>query len=152
MHGNPKEIMAVLQAMSEGPKTKDNKFPLVALFRDIKENVELQRFGLASSFNAHIGIFTLTDPKMRAEERQARTFKPILLPIFESLVNNISKSVLFGQPPINDMKIKKWDCYFYGSGMNPDRSPSSPGNKNMFNDWVDAVEIESISLKLKNIC
>lgn len=152
MHGNTKEIMAHLQSLSDGPKTKDKKYPLIALFRDIREEVEQQRFGLASTFKAHVGIFTLTNPEMRAADRELRTFKPVLIPIFEELVNQISKSILFGSPRINDMAIKKWDCYFYGSALNPDRASGAPAGKNIFNDWVDAIEIESITLNLKNIC
>jgi hypothetical protein len=46
-------------------------------------------------------------------------------------------------PNINTMKVKSTNCYFYGTNLN---------NKNQFNDYVDAIDIESISLTLKNVC
>lgn len=143
MHGNVKEITNVLKSMSDGSETKDKKYPLIALFRDVKEELEEQRFGFGSSFNAHLGIFNVTNPKLRAEDRKVTSFDNILIPIFEEFIRQLSHSVAFGQPRVNDMKIIKWDCYLYGSSLN---------DKNIFGDYVDAIDIERISLKLKNIC
>lgn len=147
IQGNKKEILSVLQAMTKGPKTKDKKYPVIALFRDVKENLFEMKDGISTTFNAHLAIFTLTSPTYRADEREEKVFKKILIPIFEEFIRQLGKSKAFGMPTVKEMAIKKWDCYFYGSGF-------ADGNKdrNILLDFVDAIDIESISLKLKNIC
>lgn len=143
MHGHPKEIVNVLQAYTNSPEKKNEKYPLVALFRDIREDIENQRFGLGTTFKCRFVICTLTSPTLRADDREQQNFKPILIPIFEEIIKQISKSKLFGMPNIKDMKIVKYDRYFWGSEQ---------VEKNKLNDYIDAVEVESISLTLKNIC
>lgn len=143
MHGHPKEIVNVLQAYTNSPEMKHKKYPLVALFRDIREDIELQRYGLAPSFKCRFVICTLTSPTLRADDREIQNFKPILIPIFEEIIKQISKSKRFGMPRVKDMKIVKFDRYFWGSEQ---------VEKNILNDYIDAVEVESITLSLKNIC
>lgn len=142
MHGHPKEIVAVLQSYTNSPAKKNQKYPLVALFRDIKEKVNQQQYGLASTFKCRIVICTLTDPNLRADDREQRNFIPILLPIFEELLYQLSISAEFGTPTIEEMEVEKWDRYFWGS---------QAVDKNILNDYIDAVEIESITLKNLNI-
>lgn len=140
--GTVKEITAILTGYTTAP-FKDQKYPLVILVRDIREKVNKQLFGLGSSFKCRVLIVTITSPNLRADDRETQNFKPILLPIFEELIRQVSKSKLFGMPRINDMEIIKWDCYFYGTREN---------DKNIFNDYIDAIDIESITLNTKNIC
>lgn len=143
MHGHPKEIVAVLQSYTNSPLMKSQKYPLVALFRDIREEVIQQANGLGIRFKCRAVICTLTNPNLRADDREQRNFKPILIPIFEELLRQFSLSPLFGMPTIEEMKVIKWDRYFWGSQM---------VDQNILNDYIDAVEIESISLNQNNIC
>ncbi len=143
MHGTLKEITSVLQAYTNSPTHKDKKYPLVILIRDVKEKVNDQRVGLGSSFKCRLLIVTITNKDYRSDDREIKNFKPILIPIFEELVRQIRKSRLFGMPTLKAMEIVKWDCYFYGSNVN---------DKNIFNDYIDAIDIESISLNTKNLC
>lgn len=148
MQGNIKEVANVLQQMANSREAKDKRYPLVVLFRDIAENVSINNNGLYSSFKARIGIFTLTNPTFRADEREAKNFKPILVPIFEELVYQLGKSSIFGKPTVSDLQIRKWDCYFFGT----EQGKQDAKGKNPFNDFIDAIDVESISLNLKNIC
>ncbi len=143
MHGNEKEIMTTLQSMTDAPATKNAKYPLVALFRDIQEEVIQQRNGLSIKCKPHLAIFNLTDKTYRAEERKVKSFDKVLQPIFEEFIRQLTKSKAFGMPLVKDMFIKKWDCYFYGT---------QKAQANVLNDYVDAIEIETITLQLKNIC
>lgn len=141
--GTLKEINTVLTAYSTSQEFSAKKYPLICLIRDVKESLELQQYGLATNFKCRLLIINFTLPAYRADDRELLNFKPILLPIFESLIRQIGKSKNFGMPTVKDMQITKYDCYFYGSSEN---------NKNIFNDYVDAIDIESITLRLKNIC
>lgn len=144
MHGHPKEVVSVLQSYTNSPAMKNQKYPLVALFRDIREDLNEQLFGLGSSFKCRFVICTLTTPTLRADDREQKNFKPILIPIFEELIKQISASSFFGCPTVENMKIAKWDRYFWGT---------QAADKNTLNDYIDAIEVESISLKLiNNIC
>lgn len=144
LQGSLLEVTNVLQSYTNAVSPlKNQKYPLVILVRDIKEKINEQKDGIGTSFKARILIVTLTNPDLRSEGRELRNFKPILLPIFAELIRQISKSKAFRMPTIKDMDITKWDCYFYGTREN---------NKNIFNDYIDAIDIESITLNLKTIC
>lgn len=142
MHGHLKEITAVLQSMATAD-TKNKKYPLIALLRDFKETISEVKDGYQASARPRLLIATRTLPNRRAEERKEKNFDPVLIPILENLMIQISKSNLFGRPSAADMNVVKWDCYFYGTGNN---------DKNLFNDYIDAIDVEGISLKAKNIC
>ena len=88
-----------------------------------------------------MAIFTLTEGTFNADQRELATFKPILRPILKHLLYQISVSPVFGQPTIEQMKVTKIDCFFYGSNLS---------DKNVLNDFVDAIEIQSITLKINN--
>lgn len=139
MQGNVTEIAGQLQKLTKSPQHKGKKFPLVALFRDIKENIEDTRIKI----KAHLAIFTLTQENYSSDERETKTFNPILRPVFEELVNQLQNSPAFNAPSLKEMAIEKYDCFFYGSVQN---------NKNPFGDRVDAIDITSISLTLNNNC
>lgn len=140
MHGHPKEIVYVLQSYTQAANDlKNSKYPLIALLRDIKEEVSYDSMGPVISFNARLVICTLTSPNLRADEREVRNFKPILLPILEELVNQITQSQLFGCPSKESMQLVKWDRYFWGT---------QAADKNVLNDYIDAVEVERMRLRI----
>lgn len=143
MQGPILEITNVLQSYTNSPDYKNKKYPLVILIRDFKEQDELQLHGIGSSFKPQLLIITLTNPTYRSDQREENNFKPILRPIYAELLNQLSKSKLFGMPRIKDMKPVRCEHFFYGTSQN---------NKNIFNDFIDAIEIESIALNIKNFC
>ena len=142
-HGNMKEISQQLTELTASPVHKGKKFPLVVLFRDIDETLTESLNGITTGFNCRMAIFTLTESTYNSDQRETKTFKPVLRPILEAFLNQLSQSSVFGMPKIADMKVKKADCFFYGSAL---------AGANPFNDFVDAIEVQNISLKLKNIC
>lgn len=142
MHGHPKEIVNVLQEYTNSPTHKNSKYPLIALMRDIREELSDQQHGFGTDFKARIVICTLTKETLRADDREIKNFIPILNPVFEEFIYQLSQSVDFGMPTISEMKIVKHDRYYWGSQV---------ADKNVFNDCIDAIEIESISLKINQI-
>lgn len=138
-HGTIKEVTDVLQSFTNASVPK---YPLVFLVRNINERVHNTKYGLAPEFTCRVVICSLTNPFFRSDDRETKNFKPILLPIFEELIRQISESNLFGMPAIEDMKIRKNDSYFYGEYE----------GKNKFNDYVDAIDVTNLSLKINNFC
>lgn len=141
IQGHPLEIVNVLLSLTKGPTTKNKKYPLVALFRDFREDVSEGAHGYTVSARPRLLICTLTQPNFRADEREAKNFIPILQPIFEELVGQIRLSAAFGAPTVKDMGIVKWDRYYWGTQV---------ADANVLNDYIDAIEIEGINLKLIN--
>lgn len=139
MQGNVMEVSGQLLKLTKSPQHKGKKFPLVVLFRDIKEGIE----DTGIKFKAHFAIFTLTQETYSSDEREVKTFNPILRPIFEEIVNQLQNSAAFNAPSLKELAIEKYDCFFYGSVQN---------NKNPFGDRVDAIDVTSISLSLNNNC
>lgn len=144
MHGHPKEIIARLQALAKDPVKKNKKYPLIVLFRDFKEIVTEGMFGYSVACKPRLVIITITKPEFRADKRKELNFDPILIPIFEEFINQIKESEFFGSPTTDQLQVIKWDRYFWGADVI---------DKNIFTDYIDAIEIESINLKLdNNIC
>lgn len=144
MHGHPKEIVAVLQSFTKSPTKKNQKYPLICLFRDFKEKVGEGISGYTSAATPRLVICTLTKPHLRAQDRKVENFDPILIPILQEFINQIRVSEFFGAPSLQQLNITKWDRYFWGT---------ESADKTILNDYIDAIEIESISLNLVNtIC
>jgi len=142
MHGHPKEITGLLQSFTNSPEKKNKKYPLVILVRDIEdEQPSAGSNGVDISFKAQLFICTITTPTYRADDREARNFKPILHPILYELLNQISASDLFGMPTVDEMKVKWTDRYYWGANV---------ANKDIFSDYIDAVEVSQLQLKLYN--
>jgi hypothetical protein len=143
MHGHPREIVGVLQSYTNSPDFKNKKYPLVILVRDIEdEEAWTGQEGFDIPFQCRIFICTLTTPTLRAPDRETQNFKPILHPILFNLCNQISLSDRFGMPTPEDMKIKWTDRYYWGADV---------VDKNKLNDYIDAVEVKTMSLRLYNL-
>lgn len=141
LHGNPREIVKVLQEYTNSPAKKDKKYPLIALMRDIKEGLSNQSTGIGTKFSCKILIINLTKPEYRSTEREIKSFKRILHPILSEFINQLGQCAQFYCPTVDEMEIVKYDRYFWGT---------VEVDKNILNDFVDAVELEINNLKLKN--
>ena len=147
IYDTPKQVVKTLQELtnSTGPY-KNMKYPLVILFEDIKQSLRQGMNGLTSSFKARIVICTLTDPNYRAPQRDIENFNPILIPIAQELLRQFSLSKVFSMPGVNDMGTESLEMYKrYSWG-------SVEVDKNILNDYIDAIEFPGISLNLKTIC
>lgn len=143
MHDTPKKVAQTLQEYTNSPDYKNKKYPLVILFEDIRQTFRQGLNGITTSFKARMAICTLTDPSYRAPKRDAENFNPILTPIAEELIRQFSKSKSFGSPTVDAMELIYWKRYSWGA---------VEVDKNILNDYIDAIELESITLNLKNIC
>lgn len=133
-YGSSIQILEKLVKLNEGITTK-NRFPLIALFMPFDEN-------MGPSFQYQllipkIVIATLTNSTDEVPKRMEQTFKPILVPIYVELLNQIQAS---GKFLIND------------PGFIPHKRKLNPGspppNGTTFNEFVDAIELYNIDLKV----
>lgn len=137
MHGHPQEIDNVLQAWTKTPDNSAVKYPLIALFQDFDE-----KRGVGNGFMAEISvdliIATLTDPKLTATERMCRTFVPTLYPLYDQFISSLIRSGYFLIRSMGEVQHTKTDRMYWGRSNNA-----------VFGDYVDAIHIQNLTLKVK---
>jgi len=139
-YGHPKEISSRLQELSNSPKEGHKKFPLIILFTDI--TIEKDVPGYYGSTSLRMLVANITEPTYISEDRTERNFKPVLHPIKTELIKQVGLHVQFTYD--GELTYDETDMYFYGSQIN---------SKNVFNDYIDAIELKNIQVNIKNkIC
>lgn len=142
MHGHPIEIINNLGKKDKSNNLMFDKYPLVALFQDFGER-STRDFGISEATFTLI-IAKATRPDYVAEERYEHNFKPFLYPIYESLLKWIEKSGEFLVYDKNLIQHEKIDRLFWGnSGLYGSKA-------NIFNDWIDAIEVKNMRLRFYN--
>ena len=139
MHGHPNEITESLTEMTKNPTAAAGKYPLVALFQDFEED----KSGDFIKVKLQMIIAVLTSNKMKAPERYDASFRPYLYPIYEELIRVISRSGYFNESTERQVKHIKVDRLFWG------RNGLYGNQGNIFNDYVDCIEIKNLSLSVK---
>lgn len=140
MYGHTLEIVKRLQTLTNSITQQEKKFPLIILFTDI--TIDKRIPGFYGSTNLRMLVANTTRPEYISEQRTELNFKPVLHPIKQELINQISIHPQFTFE--NELTYKETDMYYYGSQIN---------DKNIFNDYIDAIELRDIKLSIKNkIC
>lgn len=137
MYGHPKEISGRLQEMSNSPTEGHKKFPLVILFTDI--TIEHDTPGFYGAARLRMLVANITQPGYISDERTALNFKPVIHPIKDELIKQISLHRQFTYE--EELRYSETDMYYYGSQIN---------DKNVFNDYIDATELRDIRINIKN--
>ena len=138
--GHPNDIVSVLAEKNKSGVYQYQKYPLIALFQDFSENNK--ESGMEASLN--IIIANRTQPTYHANERYEKNFEPILYPIWEQLERAliISKNIQF----LNKDDYTKIDRLYWGK-------QGLYGNEgNIFDDHIDAIEIQNLNLRFNTIC
>lgn len=141
LHGHAVDIVKVLQGMTRSKDTKGLKFPLVALMQDIEEGVDVD--GYQSTASVNVILCTDTKPEYEARQRYAETFTPLLYPMYEEFVKCLRLSpYVYAISP----SYTKIDRLYWG------REGLYGNTGNVFNDFIDAIELNNIELKILQNC
>lgn len=141
--GHPVEIASTLTQWSN-TDAEYKKYPLCALFLDVPI-VRNREIGFYGEANLHMLIARQTKPDLKAAERETYNFKPVLYPVYMSLLYHFGRSKAFNIIA-NQTQHTQIDRYFWGN-------ESIFGNKgNIFSDWVDSIEIKDFKITLKQPC
>ena len=127
MNGHPLEIINRLVKREQNGMQYD-KYPLVCLFHDFPEKSFADGTIEAT---LHLAICRATDPNLIANERYEK--------IIDRLIHH--KSFL-GYAPKQTIK---YDRLFWGSDK------LVKGQANVFNDYLDAIEITNLTIKLNTL-
>jgi hypothetical protein len=146
--GHPLEIINTLGAYDQGVSSKFDKYPLVAFFLDTEED-RGQKPGIYAKYRVHMAIIReCLNPNQTADERDLTNFIPVLTPIYMELMKQISyRGDMFLLPNLEAIPHRKTNRYYWG------RSGLWGNEANIFNDWVDCIELQNLELEVKiNYC
>ena len=99
-------------------------------------------------------IATITDPKYKADEREAINFQPTLLPLYYQLLDQIRECGHFYINYDRSIPHEFTKRMFWGrNGLFGNTTWGKQGGYtnvgNIFNDYIDAIEIDNLQLTIK---
>lgn len=135
-HGHPEEIINLFKQATHKETVKFEQFPAVCLFQDIPE-----KHSIFKEREATLNLVIITDTKKEyeASQRYTYTFKPVLIPLFTRLLKAIECS--------GDVQIVS-DDYDYFERLYWGKSGLYGNVGNIFNDFIDAIEINNLRIKI----
>ena len=142
MHGHPLEIINTLSMKDKNDVHKFNKFPLITLFQDFTEVIG-ENQAIRSSAELNIVIAMNTSQDYLAEERYDNTLRTVLYPLYDLLIKHIEQSGWFKDVGPGLVPHDKIDRLYWG------RSGLYGNEGNIFNDYIDAIEIRNLQLELR---
>jgi len=150
LYGHPLEIVNTLSELDKGGNSVYTKYPLVAFFLDSKmSRKNTTQYGKQ---RVHLAIinecFDATGNEV-AKERDDNNFIPVLSPIYMELMKQISLrgDMFLGMSGENSVLHDVTFRYYWG------KNGLWGNEKNIFNDRVDAIEIEDLELTINlNYC
>lgn len=134
-YGHPLEIDETLKSWSGSTTLDSKKYPLIALFQDLPENMKFQ-----PTDGLHIIIATRTQNTYKAEQRYEVSFKPILQPIYEEFIKQLPRGGFMGYT-FDHTKIDR--LYWGNAGL-----PLGSNDKNHWSEWIDCIEIQNLILPI----
>jgi hypothetical protein len=140
-YGHYKEIVNTFHEMTKNKDFKREKFPAICLFLDILERISWDGFEREASL--HIVLLTDTDPLFNASQRKQYSFDPLLTPLYEKFIEILANSRYINELLPDHDKI---DRYFWG------REGLYGSEANIFNDYIDAIEIKDLTIKTYKTC
>ena len=132
----------ILLEKTKSPVYRLQKYPLVFFALDIEQNREADQISMSDINNLTVYILTSTNHNSKyATWRLENTFKPILIPIYEKLIESFrNHQNIFAKNHL--IPHTYTERYFLGTEAQ---------NQNVFNDFVDAIQLNFKSLSLVNL-
>lgn len=144
-YGNIKEIGDLLMDIDKsGNGFKFKKYPLIILKLDVTSEFDKKTRDFIYR-NITIYIVNYTEAHYDAAKRKTESFEKVLIPIYEQFITAIKKNGnIINKDNIPFIEHSKTDRYFWGSSLNKNNT------KNLMGDYLDAIEIGNLTLKINN--
>lgn len=139
-HGHGLEIVNTFIEITKST-SKLEQFPAICLLQDITEKVTVNGYEREADLN----IIILTDSKQtyKAADRYTNTFEPILYNLYDLFMERLEHSnYVSPEDPPHD----KTDRLAWG------KSGLYGNTANIFNDFIDAIEIDNLKIKTFKTC
>lgn len=142
-YGHFRELISTLSQWDADASGQQQlqKYPLVFLVQDFREQ-RGRTPGVYADVSLNIIVCHQTDPNYKITDRMTNVFKPVLYPIYYSLIKQLSKASLTFAASPDLIAHDKWDRAYWGT------TNLEGTDKSMLNDFVDAIDIQNISLKI----
>lgn len=140
-YGHLDELIQTLAQMDGDTSTRVVKYPLIYLVQDFRER-RGQEAGVYASVSLNIIIAHQTEPTDKITDRMVKVFKPVLYPIYYSLKEQLAKSAMILQGSEDMIPEDKFDRAYWGT------QKVGGTAKNTLNDFVDAIELQNLQLKI----
>lgn len=135
-YGYVTELNETLNEWSKNPTDRALKFPLVWLAQPFPiKHDSVEYFGRAT---VDLFIFNRTDQKLKAEKRMTNNFKPVIYPVYNELIEQLSMHPTFMMQDDSAIKHETTDRYFW-DGIN-----------SVMTDIVDWMYIKGIEIIIRN--
>lgn len=134
------ELIETLAQKDKPVETRNAKYPLIHLVRDFSED-RGKVTGIYAEVNLNIIIIHQTENTYKIEDREEKVFKPVLYPIYYEFMKQLAKHKLVHVDSYKMIPHRKWDRAFWGNRQ-------LYASKNKLNDYVDAIELQNINLKI----
>ena len=144
LYGPIFEIIDKLAVMSKSTELSGKKYPFVAIVTDITET-KGERADMVSRISLPSVIFAcLTDNKMIAEDRYEVSFKPILQPLYEEWMRQLSKCYELSTDDELLTKHTKTDRLWWGKSQLWTARQVAVDN-------IDAIEVNNLEFWMRRI-
>ena len=142
MYGPIYEIIDKLSIMGESVESSGKKYPMVAIVTDVTER-KGERSDIISSVSLPSVIFAcVTDPKLMVEDRYENSFKPILQPLYEEWINQLSKAPELETADKLLLKHTKTDRLWWGKSQLWTARQVAVDN-------IDAIEVNNLEFLIR---
>jgi len=141
-YGHLQEIRNTFVQWTTKASVKREQFPAIVLVQDFAEDVDPKEL----TREATLKLFILTDTQQHyvASERYTYSFVPILYPLEELFFRMLERS---NEVSNYEATYTRFDRLKWGT-LKADEGTAT----NIFNDFIDAIEIENLKLKIINTC
>jgi hypothetical protein len=145
--GHTKEINNTLSSYSKTEEYRKQKYPAIFLIMDFAEKRNAKQ-GIEVETTLQLLIVAESNKDDRAADRYEKVFKPVLYPIYEQFIKTLQNDSLIWKPLSGFIPHEKIDRPLI-SGM---KMETADGVKNLFNDFLDAIEIRNLQLTILKQC
>lgn len=143
--GHRLEVVNTIKEMDKDPNLRKLKFPMFALFTDI--TVQYNRYPDYDGVTLSMVIAHRTEKDYNTAEREVYVFQPFLRPLFNYFAAELYSSSIFAiTDEDKDIKLAGTERFYWGkTGLY--------GNVGgIFQEYVDAIELNNLDLKIHKIC
>ena len=119
---------------------REYKYPLIHLVRDFAED-----YGVVPGYSIDVSLNIIfvhqTVATYKIDDRDDKVFKPVLIPIKEEFITQLAKHKQIVAVHRSKIPYREWKRAFWGTRQ-------LQGAKNKLADYVDAIELENLKLKI----
>jgi hypothetical protein len=137
-YGYVTELNQTLQQWGQTPDFAGKRYPLVWLTQpfDIKKGLQ-NHYGEVNDLR--LFIIVSSSANMKASERMATNYKPVIYPIYRELLRQIDFHIAFDTISPDTIPHKTTDRYFWGEQQ-----------QSVLTDPIDCTIISGLTLKINN--